>query len=730
MSLTIATDDLTALRGVVAVARASRHRYPLLIAGAPEQNYAIAQQVFNEFFTSSLWLGNAPATWSGAALPASNATQLLGQEFDAVVFDACAGLHPDALGIAVGLVRAGGFLLLLAPALNEWAQFDDPDYRRLMNAGELLQSSRFFLRRLCTRYLPVIRIIDAVLQPLPAVYAIESVQANVEPPYASCDQRDAVAALQRVITGHRRRPLVLTADRGRGKSAAIGIACAQLLQQGKKNLVLTAARPAMVQAALQHAQLLLPESVREGDALEWQQSVIRFVAPDALLSDQPSRDVIDAVFVDEAAALPVPLLTKLLQKFSRIAFISTVHGYEGNGRGFSLRFADVLRQQTPQFRSLHLSQPVRWNGGDPLEHWSNQLLCLDADIVIDAAIGVDIHDLSVREVDRFDWLADEEKLRELFALLVLAHYQTTPSDLRFLLDAPGLRLFVATAQTQLVGAVITMAEGAVGEKMHEPIISGRRRLRGHLVAQRLAVDTGNVEWLTLRGLRISRVVVHPFWQRQHVGAKLLCCVELSAQVASAADSQVDYLSTSFGATASLLQFWNNNNFVAARLGFTREQASGEHALIMMKPLTDNTRVLIDAARERWHEAFGFQLRTEFSSLESDLVVGLLQSATAIAQPHHLEAAKRFADAQLQLADSHWALWHCVIEAAASAQLSTFDAIDRNLLVAVVLQQQPLSKVARQLGYGSNFDAESALRRAVAMIQPAGQILQGDAAPLS
>jgi tRNA(Met) cytidine acetyltransferase len=424
--------------------------------------------------------------------------------------------------------------------------------------------------------------------------------------------------------------------------------------------------------------------------------------------------VIDGVFVDEAAALPVPVLTKLLQKFSRIAFVSTIHGYEGNGRGFALRFAAELKRQTPQFRSLHLSQPVRWNVGDPLEQWVNQLLCLDVDVVEPVAVDGDAQQIRVCEVERTAWLSDEEKLRELFALLVLAHYQTTPSDLRFLLDAPGLRLFVATAQTQLVGAAIAMGEGGVDDDMRDAIIAGHRRLRGHLVAQRLAVDTGDHDWLRLRGLRISRVVVHPSWQRRRVGAKLLQCVEQCVQ--ADANAPVDYLSTSFGALVSLMQFWRDSGFAAARLGFTREQASGEHALVMVKPLTERTQTLIDAAKRRWHEAFVFQLHTEFAKLDSELAVALLQQYENLcAQPHHLETARRFAAAQLQLADSQWALWRCVIAAATSSRLSSLDEIDRNLLVAVVLQQQSLSKVARQLGFNSNADAELALRRMIAQL---------------
>ena len=87
--------------------------------------------------------------------------------------------------------------------------------------------------------------------------------ATVEP----SDQADAVAAIEHVHSGHRDRPLVLTADRGRGKSAALGIAAARLLADRVDFILVTAPLWRNVETLFKHARTLLAGAEQQGQAL-------------------------------------------------------------------------------------------------------------------------------------------------------------------------------------------------------------------------------------------------------------------------------------------------------------------------------------------------------------------------------------------------------------------------------------------------------------------------------
>lgn len=62
----------------------------------------------------------------------------------------------------------------------------------------------------------------------------------------------------------------------------------------------------------------------------------------------------ELVVIDEAAAIPLPLVRQLLGPY--LVFLSsTVSGYEGTGRSLSLKLIDQLRNQTNEKVGEHKS---------------------------------------------------------------------------------------------------------------------------------------------------------------------------------------------------------------------------------------------------------------------------------------------------------------------------------------------------------------------------------------
>lgn len=592
-----------------------RHRQLVWLSGEAHWCRAQALTLLSEIPASRLegcWLhAVADETLQQLDLPpglahqaAQGSAALLGSEQQVLVVDAFTGLHPDALGALSGRIRGGGVLLLLTP--EPWPCLPDPDYRRLAAWPHPFETlSRHFLQRLERLLLEV---------EVPRISQQQGVMgqwaAVVPGPVASgsdmAGQAALVAGLQQWFAGRPIRPAVITAPRGRGKTSALGLLAKALLeQQADRSILITAPAAAAVASCWARLADLSPESLQQ----------IRFMAPDALLQDLPPADLL---LVDEAAALPVPILQQLLAAYPRSVFATTQQGYEGNGRGFALRFTRHLDQQTPGWQAFSLSLPLRWAAGDPLETLINRLLLLDADVVDPRQPA---GPLRVGWLDVAQLVANEGLLRQVFGLLVLAHYRTTPDDFRQLLDGPGLRLACAWQGDVPVGLALIQSEGGFDAGLAEAIFMGQRRPQGHLLAQSLAFHGGFVQAAQLRTWRIQRILVHPLLQRQGVGRRLLDFVRRQARKA---EIPPDLLGSSFGATASLLPFWLDAGYRPVRVGLSRDQASGEHTLQVVQGLSPAGRHLVRQLHQRLASTLPDLLATALRKLPAGLVVALLR----------------------------------------------------------------------------------------------------------
>lgn len=195
-------------------------------------------------------------------------------------------------------------------------------------------------------------------------------------------------------------------------------------------------------------------------------------------------------------------------------------------------------------------------------------------------------------IDKVDWPHNARQLADIYRLLSGAHYRTSPLDWRRLLDAPGMHYLAVTIEQHCAGALWLVEEGGLSPLLSHQVWAGFRRPRGNLVAQSLAAHGGSPLSATLRGLRVSRIAVHPSHQRQQLGSELI------KRALPLAQGQYDYLSVSFGYTEGLWRFWQRCGFKIVRVGTQREASSGCYTVMALIPLSEAGIRLTDAEQQR------------------------------------------------------------------------------------------------------------------------------------
>ncbi|KAA1171439.1 tRNA(Met) cytidine acetyltransferase [Marinobacter salinexigens] len=547
-----------------------------------------------------VWVGD-PDTSPDTRLNeiSSNKTHTwLGRELSVVVWDGWQGNPPDAFAALSGALRAGGLMFWMMPPLSQWRKFQDPDYHRtgLDSAQDHPFAGR--MADIVASSPGVIRIspVDGGDCPLLSEPGCDFEVGPTE------DQRRAVDQLVRFGTGRRRRPLVITADRGRGKSAALGLAAAELLRRGRQHILVTSPEQDNVQTLFRHARESLGGGLASvaGNRLETATgAILEYLPVREMLARKPAAEV---VLVDEAAAIPSALLKQILLGWPRVAFVSTVHGYEGAGRGFSIRFRQVLDLETPQWRALSMDQPIRWVQGDPLEQVISSLFLLGSDSASDSmsdlAAGPDTSCDSTKLVIE-PWspsVSGEDDLSQAFGLLVDAHYRTTPADLRQWLDDPAARSWRARLGHRTVGLLWGAIEGGLEPDLARQVLLGRRRVRGHLLPQSLASHSGFPEAASQRCLRVVRIAVADDVRRQSIGKRLV-----TAASEHLAAEGLDSVGTSFGGSSDLLVFWRQCGLRLVRVGLQQEASSGEYPVQMMAGKTAPGGQLVERLQVRLAE---------------------------------------------------------------------------------------------------------------------------------
>ena len=559
----------------------------LVLSGEPQWCRQQAQRLATTLPGDWPWVGENPPP----AMPslASGAVRtLLGQERLHAVFDATRGLDVEALAVLAGTLRAGSWLLLLTPPWQQWHQQPDHDSLRWSDCQQPIMTPNFIHH--LQQHLAADNEVTLWREDEPLALAPLPIRPQWQAPdgQPTPEQQRLLAQLLGAESG----VWVLTAARARGKSTVAGMLVA--------NTPLT-------------CWITGPSRAATEVAGEWAQGRAQFWAPDALLAHCREHDVSDVgwLLVDEAAAIPGPLLQQLVSHFPRVLLTTTVQGYEGTGRGFLLKFCAGL----PEFQPLELQQPMRWAQGDALERVIDNALLFN-ELPLWPATNKPV---SISGAEQGALCADPQGLVRFYALLSSAHYRTSPLDLRRLMDAPGMHFGVAQVEDEVIGALWLVEEGGLSAELAHEVWAGRRRPRGNLVAQSLAAHGGQWWAPTLRSRRITRIAVLPALRQQGIARSLIAQQRRQAQ-------GLDYLSVSFGYTESLWRFWQSCGFELVRIGSKTEASSGCYTAMAILPLSEQGEALRHAAHKhlardwRWLQS-RIDLQLEITGDDGDTQLG-------------------------------------------------------------------------------------------------------------
>ena len=494
-------------------------RQVITLAGPPEQTWARATALVENL--------NAEAVlWHDS----SSATAALGSSFDAVVLNLHVEFDPDTLAQLTGTIWGGGVLILRVN--TDHAPPTDHAARLIVAPYTAADVTTHLWNRLC-KYL-VCSGEEVVLQP---------------PEHTESGSDEQARLVNELVLQLETQPpsiVSLTAPRGRGKSAALGL----VLKQYTGRVAVTGPTSAATQT--------LCAFWGETDT----------VSIDDLLS---AVQAVDLIVVDEAAQLPIPQLQQLVRTYpaASLIFSTTVDGYEGTGRGYHLKFLSWLARQARPLLRYTLRTPIRWCDADPLEALTIQALLLDARpqplaIAKDEAVR---HEVIARGA------LSEDHLRQSFGLLLGAHYRTTPADLHRLLDAPNLTLHLLLMGTVVVAVTLVAQEGVLGEDAIRQMSRGGARLRGHALAENLLCHAGERDAGRLSMLRSVRIATHPEMRRRGLASMLVAKVH--------SHHQPDLFGTTFGATAGVLRFRRSVGYVLVRMGAALGRRTGAPSVVMV-----------------------------------------------------------------------------------------------------------------------------------------------------
>ncbi|CAI5439196.1 unnamed protein product [Caenorhabditis angaria] len=533
--------------------------------------------------------------------------KILGNTFGVLVLQDFEAMTPNLLARTIETIEGGGMVILLMQSVKSLRQLytismDVHNRYRTEAHNEIVArfNERFILSLAsCSSIL----VLDDQLRVLPISSSIEKIEAvpasqkklqteselelsslkeamketkPIGPLLAktktACQAKALLRFLDVITEKESNVTCSLTAGRGRGKSASIGLSLAGAIAFGYTNIFVTSPSP-------ENLKTLFEFIVKGFDALDYQEhtdyelvqssnpefknslvrinifrehrQTIQYINP----TDVVKLGQCELIVIDEAAAIPLPLVRELIAGPYIVFLASTINGYEGTGRSLSLKLLQQLRNQsiggtstdsskksaTSKGRKLHeieMEESIRYKPGDKIEKWMNKLLCLDSTVSMKLECGTPPpKDCELYIVNR-DTLfsfhdASEAFLQQIMSIFVSAHYKNSPNDLQMLSDAPAHNIFALMAPIQktqknlpeVLAVIQVCLEGKLSSANLQNSLESGKRASGDLLPWTISQQFMDRDFGGLCGGRIVRVAVHPDYQNMGYGGRSIELVE-------------------------------------------------------------------------------------------------------------------------------------------------------------------------------------------------------------
>ena len=506
-----------------------------------------------------------------ADIQPQQAKQYLGRNHNIFIYQAIDEFNINSFCALCGTLVAGGLAIIIVPDQQAWEQCLDKQAKGYGYTQEQIASPfRSWWQGIWDNHHGVM-ILSAQAQgeaepinshSLPAIAQFKVDQNLALKP----DQYAVVKAVTNLVSTEQ-IVFCLSGARGRGKTVALAAALSQLAKQGVPTIITSAASQSASSVLQQHSLEYSLDSP--------------FIAIDQLLElvPKPSQHA-QLVVVEEAASLPMALLQALMTRYSRLVLVSTQDGYEGTGQGLAIKLPLIAAREGFTLEYLELTKPMRWLAADPLEDLLQQSFLVKQLPAV--AKQSDLSELSHSVVAGQNLIDQPSLLEQIYSLLTLAHYQTSPQDLRLLLDHPDLSIHIwLNQQYQLVGVACVMAEGGLASSLTKAIARGERRIQGHLLPQILAQQAGLAAAAELNIRRIQRIAVHPDIQQRGVGKQMLN--QLYAYYSQV--EQIDCLGASFAAEPEVVKFWLASGYSPVWAGQRLDSATALPSVQVVLPIS-------------------------------------------------------------------------------------------------------------------------------------------------